>query len=274
MERKTNPTPDLKAVLRAQMILLAEPPRGKSLFFYLLILDQGALTAATGSLIGIQVTLDDNEAAIYDMPKVTEFGLEPGTGAIFLTFLLMLVWALSWRRRVWRSAEASRAEYFHSLPVGRQAHTLARVAVGALWLVALCGGILITIVATAFLFRNGGPFPSLPMSVWLSFFLSPLLVYLPLRRLSPRYWIAWGAVLVLFFWSMMSLAGANNPATMLVHALAFGDYGLLTALVDPMSRALMKAPSANPTWLPALLIWLTLASAAVTWTSSWRRDSN
>lgn len=276
MEQRSNPTPKLGDVFRAQLELLIEKPRGKSFYFYFIILLQGVLSASAGLLIGFSVELDAGEAATYGMPQVTDLGLEPGPAAVFLTFLFMLIWSTVWPRRVWRGGAARATDYFESLPVSWSTHQLARLAAGGLMLSGLCFSLLTVILVTAALFRNGAPFAHFPPAAWVCYITGPLLIYLfvasfPIR--GRRVWsylgIAFG--LSILSWTLLNYAGVDGPLNRLSQQILLGDFGFFTAIGDPILRANFALSWPQRPWLPALLLWFAIALAAVAWSSTKRR---
>ncbi|MCH9651303.1 MAG: hypothetical protein K0U98_23965 [Deltaproteobacteria bacterium] len=273
MEQRSNPAPKLSDVFRAQVGLLMEKPWGKSSFFYGIILLQGVLSASAGVFIGFSIEFEAGEDAIYSMPQVTDLGLEPGPAAIFVTFLLMVVWATAWPGRVWRGGTAGSTDYFESLPVSWSAHQLVRLSAGGLVLSALCLLLLTVTTVTAALFGHGAPLAEFPLSAWLCYLTGPLLTYLFLSAFPMRGRRVWSYLgiaigLSILSWSLLNFAGVGDPVNRIARQLLVGEVGFITALADPILRTNLAFSWPARPWMPALLLWSALAAATVAWTST------
>lgn len=84
------------------------------------------------------------------------------------------VWALA----VWYNEEPSRRRYMWSQPVGRAAHSLARVASGLGWLWMTCGGLVGVGYLVALFDGDAAQFAQLRAASWVSLITAPAIGYL------------------------------------------------------------------------------------------------
>jgi hypothetical protein len=112
-------------------------------------------------------------------------------------FLIGPIWAFA----VFHNEGPDNRYYHWSHPVSRAGHTLARVAAGAIWLVAA----YLVLVVAGFLFAvadgNAWQLTALPGSAWVNFFTGPLIGYLGVSAITviSDYPLRWFIGLVFLF---------------------------------------------------------------------------
>jgi len=246
-----------------------------------MILLQLVIMASYGYLLGISVSMGDGSPTVVRFGRITDLGVDEGVGAVIFAFGAALLWAAFWPNRVARDSKTSGRAYHWALPVDRRRHDLLRTAAGALWLVPLRLLLPLIAVLVATLFGHGDQLTRFPVLVWVAFLLGPQLVYLltsiPSLMAGKRQllWpgLALGALGALF--GMLGVVGEHH----LFREAFVGPFGLLRAIAGPFfevpsSDGGLIAELAREPWLPAFLVWLTLALVGVLVAASDRGRQN
>jgi uncharacterized membrane protein YhdT len=276
-DRATPRPPSAGAVFRAQLALIAAPPRRGVWVALALVLAQIVALGAAGIVFGFSFDLeaDGAKASSVVWTHVSDlhlgFALDEGTAAALAAGLIAVAWGFLWPFRVWRDEPPSRRGYHRAMPVERRRHDLLRVAAGAVWLLAVSALLLVAALATALLSGHAGGLGALPATAWLAAFTAPLLVYLlvsiaSVRCEHPAAWV-WGTLALLApLWSLLSLVGLGAAAVVVT-----GRLGLHLALGGDGPNLALLSPPAFTRWVAATLLWLALAAAGV-WAAAARRD--
>lgn len=266
-EPRHHPAPGLGDVFRAQLALIAAPPRTGIFIGLGIILLQLVSMASWGSIIGISIHLgEESQEEVIRLTHVTDLGLAEGAGAMLFALAALSIWAVFWPNRVWRNAGGQGRSYHWAFPVDRRLHDLLRVAAGAIWLLPLGGTMLVATVPVALAFGHGAELAQIPVSAWFAFFAGPLLLYLlsciaPLmkgRRRLLWLWLTLGAWVGLF--ALLGLVGETSAFV----ELSVGPFGFFRAIAGPFfALAKAEAQYLKDPWLPAYLVWLTVALVGV-----------
>jgi len=205
----------------------------------------------------------------------------PRSGSMFAGVVLPLVLlvAVSWSLSVWRDDPPKDRDYFWLQPVGREAHTLARVLAGLVWMLgvmavaAVALAIAILVAPDAGLADHALP----PAGFWFSWLGAFVLSYLvgtfaAILSDRPAIWLVLGAILVLL---LDGLAGARDWQWVdaVTNWFTSGDLSLGTALFAPgviafqamadHAPAAMQMSPGDHQPVAALLIWLVIMTGAV-----------
>lgn len=215
------------------------------------------------------------------MVIIEAHGVAPIPFVLTIGIFLLPVAAI-WAILVW-SGEGPRERGYHwSMPVPRGVHELARVAAGALYLVAMYAVFAIADGIMAELDGHYDAFAAIEARAWGSYFIAPLVVYalvMPLVLWRDYAIIRWllGALFVV---------GVLTPLAELrdVHTLGNAwravffttDIGLAN-IVNGVGNAMAAAhdsPSVNPLgpWEIAAAVWLTIGLLLTVTTAMFRPD--
>jgi hypothetical protein len=174
-----------------------------------------------------------------------------------------------WGLVVWQGELPHRRSYHWSLPVARPGHDLARVAAGAVWLLAaylVLAGIGAILAATSgewARFAAIGP-------AWITFFAAPLVLYLlvaPLALWSDSRWL----LRVMVGWIVLGVCEAilQLESYRRVAEAVFGygnGWGLATVLFGGFLRHEADGPSAAS----VVALWLGIGLVATVGAAVWR----
>lgn len=206
---------------------------------------------------------------------------------LFVALIALPVGAI-WAIAVWRGEGPNRRHYHWSLPVPRPAHDLARVAVGAMYLLGALAVLAAAGVLTAFMDGTFARFASFSAEAWANIFVAPLIVYLlvtPFMLWSDYaitrwvIWIFFGlpflAVLTVRAWQRFEFVGWALDQT-----LGEGDWALGTALWTGTLRAIEESIEATggsvswsgDLWWTAASLWLVLGLALTLFAGIYRPD--
>lgn len=195
---------------------------------------------------------------------------DAGSSLTPLAGVLSLPAAAIWALMVWYDERPSRRSYHWSLPVARPVHDLARVAVGAAYLLFVWA---ILAAAGALVQAAGGTLADLTAmepKVWLGFFAAPLALYLltmPLVLWSEYRITKWFLVgLIAFTQLALALELLGWPALGHVMEWIFSSEG------RGMATALLGWITADADWASAIAVWLILGAGLTTVTAVWRPD--
>lgn len=200
---------------------------------------------------------------------------------ILITAELALLGGVTWAVMVWHGEGPDRRSYHWSLPVPRPAHDLARVALGAVYLLGVCavlagaGAIAASVNGTLDRFAAIGP------EAWANFFVAPLIVYLlvspvalwsdyPITRWVAAIIFGVGLLAVILSWQGLPLLGEGmNKIFEAEH------WGLAAALFAGIQRevsASMELPALVDLWWTAAVLWFVLALGLTLFAGIYRPD--
>jgi hypothetical protein len=279
--RSARPLPRLGAVVRAQLTLVAAPPRRGLAVALGLVLLQIVFLAAAGLIFGIHVQVGSGGTTHFGWARLGDlelaFPFDEGLAAVFAAFVASAVWGLFWPFRVWREETPSRRGYHWAMPVDRRAHDLARVAAGAAWLLAIALLLVGAAVAAAALSGHATHFATLAPAAWLAPFTASLILYLlasiaAVRAKRPAAWV-WGSLGAFGFAWTLAEALRLAPVTALLRALAGGRLGLAAAFGAGLPEAVLAEPVSLGRWALATLLWLAVGAAGV-WAAAASRPRN
>jgi hypothetical protein len=174
-----------------------------------------------------------------------------------------IIWVIAavWTRAVWPDRDSWRAAHL-VMPVDRATHDLLRVGAGLVWLLA--GALAVTLMALVAALSASGP----PAGLWLmTLTTGPAIIYLAVTTaaLGSRHRGIWILGVLGGYAILAALAGtAVGPLRSLVLWPLTGPLGLTWALGIPfLSMGPEAVRPAIIAWLPATLLWLTVAMAGV-----------
>lgn len=183
-----------------------------------------------------------------------------GTGDDIGAYPLVLILSVFWGLGVWHDEPPSRRLYHWSMPVRRDAHDRYRLLAGALWMFAGIAALVAGTVLIAALTGYAGSIPSVPATLWPTYFLGPLVLYLfttvaSLRSEHPAAWV-FGVFVGLQLAPVLidGIFGLGGRFVAMVGEFVTGPAGPGTALVGGLRG--------SPGWAPAMLLWMGLALAA------------
>ncbi len=195
-----------------------------------------------------------------------------GQPLVAVTAMVGLPLPALWALLVWQGELPHRRSYHWSLPVWRPGHDLARIAAGAVWLLAAhlalaaCGAIVAAASGDWALFASIGP-------AWATFFTAPLVLYLvvsPLALWSDSPWLRRVLVAVVglgFLAVVLELDWYQRAAGAV---FGYGDgWGLGTALFGGFLRR-AELETGPPGELGALALWLGIGLVATVIAATWR----
>jgi len=187
-----------------------------------------------------------------------------------------LLAGVTWAVMVWFGEGPDRRSYHWSLPVSRPAHDLARVSVGAAYLVGICA-VLAGAGAISSVFNGTlDRFVGVGAVSWVNYFLTPLIVYLlvmPVVLWSDYAITRWvfgivlgmGLLAAFFGWQGVSL-----PGDVMRTAFEAQRWGLGPALFD-WSLAMAGPSPAGAVWT-AEVLWLAVGLGLTVLTAVFRPD--
>jgi hypothetical protein len=206
----------------------------------------------------------------------------PKSPPIIFAAVLALPVSVIWAATVWSGETPTRRTYHWSLPVARPGHDLARIFVGALYLL---GAYAVLAGAGALVSVIDGTFPrfaAIQPVAWANYILAPLIIYLLVmpnvlwseyRITHVVYGAFFGVIIVANILKWVGFGfGADS-----IHKLIFASEGLGSAMVAGMlpeitSLVAGDAVVAGEPWLPAALLWLGIGLVLTLFTAMFRPD--
>ena len=273
--RPDHPTPSPRTVFRAQLALLLAAPRRGFLIGMSYVLGQAMLLAATGLLLGVNITVTGTDTTIK-MPRLSSLDVEAGIGAWTFAVGALLIVGCSFNGRVWRGTQGALGHYHWALPVERRLHDLLRVAAGSAALGAICVIVMASTVVTALLFGHGEEIARYPVAAWAAALLGPQLLYLlfaavRLASQSHRHRRILGILGGCVFLFVILGAAVGDTFLLAMYRILWGPFGLITACFGPTLVPLLEGKAVVPgPWLPAFTLWAFWALAGVTAAASSR----
>ena len=193
-----------------------------------------------------------------------------GVPLVVVAGLLGLPLAALWALLVWHGELPDRRSYHWSLPVPQPGHDLARIAGGAVWLLAAylalaAGGAIVAATSGDWArFASIGP-------AWTTFFAGPLVLYLvvsPLALWSNSVWLrrVLAAVIVL---GIFGAIGQLDVYRRVAEAVFGPGWGLATALMGGFLRqaGLETGPAGER---GAAALWFGIGLIATICAATWR----
>ena len=212
----------------------------------------------------------------------------PGEARLELVPLLLVAplvqfAAVGWVLSVWRLEGSTRRTYHWSLPVHRPSHDLARVAVGAVYLLLACGIMYVLAAVEQMLSGPVGMLAVLSVETWGNLFVGPLIAYLlvmPLVQWSESRKVRW-ALAGFALLGVLAALGASRGLAFLSEAfrtLLFAEqFGLAVALSNGISAAMADTLLgsrdgivSDAAWWPAAALWFAIGAAATIFTATYR----
>lgn len=190
--------------------------------------------------------------------------------------------AVGWALSVWRMEGSARRTYHWSLPVHRPTHDLARVTVGALYLLLACGIMYGLAAVEQMLSGPTGMLAVLGVDTWGNLFVGPLIAYLlviPLVHWSESRNMRW-ALAGFALLGVLAALGANRGLAFLgegFRTVLFAEqFGLGVALSNGISAGISDTMGtrgglvSTAAWWPAAALWLAIGMAATIFTAAYR----
>jgi hypothetical protein len=201
---------------------------------------------------------------------------------------LLLIWPVlvalvgpAWAFAVFNNEGPSQRLYHWSQPVGRAGQTMARIAAGAVWLVAVYALLVLLAVVFGAIDGNGEQLASLPAASWVNLFTGAIITYLAVSALTvatdyPFRWL----FVILFLIPLLGtlILGSldlEHVARTLVQPVSNPDWGLSFAITGALAPAaseiMMAAMSPRPAeavaipngWWLATVLWSLLLGGLV-----------
>lgn len=237
---------------------------------------QAWLMAVSGRWIALVLVL----LALLMLPMLRN--VPPQIPLLMIAAVFALPVGVIWAATVWKGETPSRRTYHWSLPVARPAHDLARVAVGALYLLAayavLAGaGALVALADGGF-----DRFAAIRPVAWANYVMAPLIVYLLVMpnvlwsdyRITRRiYGVAFGGILLTIVLQRLGIGFAADTLDSMVFASRGAGAALWAGMMPEVTTFApgSVAVAADP-WLPAALLWLGIGLVFTVFTASFRPD--
>ena len=237
---------------------------------------QAMLLAASGRWIALVLVL-----LVPLMVPMLRDDVLPQIPLLMIAAVFALPVGVIWAATVWKGETPSRRTYHWSLPVPRPAHDLARVIVGALYLLAAyavlaCAGALVALADGTF-----ERFAAIQPVAWANYILAPLIIYLLVMpnvlwsdyRITRRiYGVAFGGILLAIVLGRIGIGFAVD----VLDSLMFASRGLASALwAGMMPELTIVVPGGAPpttAWWPAAWLWLTVGVVLTLFTATFRPD--
>lgn len=266
--------------VRAQVRLIMTGKQRALRFLWLGGLALVALTVLPVSIPVIEVgpgpdgaegvkTLELNWWRLHEIP-VFEY---PELSSLLVIYQALLFIGLFWPLSVWRDEPPDERDAFRSLPVAAPGHELARVAAGALWLIALSVALPALVTLGLLATERGGSLHVFSVRSWIHCVTGPLTLYLlsscaallarrPLRAIL----LTFAALFVPFIlFATYEIQWGYD----LLHAVIGGELSYSTAIGGPAEDILgiepgihpRDGPSHLPAW--ATVLWLAVGLAGV-----------
>lgn len=203
-------------------------------------------------------------------------GVPRETSRMLIVSQLALLAGVIWAMMVWFGEGPDRRVYQWSLPVPRGAQDLARVAVGALYLIGACA---VLAIAGGIAEAVNGTFDrvaTIGMFWWAGFFVTPLIAYFlvtPVVLWSDYSVTRWGFALLFgvgLLAAVLSWQGMEWLASAIGTVFDAEQLGLGAALFD-WTLGLFGPVPAGPTWA-ATVLWAALGVGLTVLTGLYRPD--
>ncbi len=195
---------------------------------------------------------------------------------IFIVAELALLGGVTWAVMVWHGEGPDSRSYHWSLPVPRPLHDLARVGVGAVYLLGICAVLAGAGAMAASINGTFDRFATIEAESWVNYFFTPLIVYLlvtPVVLWSDYAITRWvfGITLGLgLVAAVLSWQGFQLPVNAMSTIFEAESWGLGAALFDWTLHMVGPAP-AGFSWTAAVL-WFTVGLALTGFTGIYRPD--
>ncbi len=200
---------------------------------------------------------------------------------ILITAMLALLGGAIWAVMVWDGENPDRRSYHWSLPVPRPAHDLARVAVGAVYLLGVCAVLAGAGAMAASANGTFDRFAAVGPEAWATFFVAPLIIYLlvlpvvlwsdyPITRWVFGIIFGVGLLAAILSWQGLPLLGEVINKT-----FESENWGLGAALFNGIVREVsgsMELPAPVDLWWTAAALWFTLGLALTLFAGIYRPD--
>ena len=187
-----------------------------------------------------------------------------------------LLAGVTWAVMVWFGEGPDRRSYQWSFPVPRAAHDLARVGVGAAYLLGICA-VLAGAGAVSSLFNGTlDHFASVGAASWANYFLTPLIVYLlvmPVVLWSDYAITRWVFGIVLgmgLVAAFLGWQGFSLPSDLMRTAFEAEHWGLGPALFD--WALAMAGPAPDGAVWTAEALWFAMGLGLTVLTAVFRPD--
>ena len=187
-----------------------------------------------------------------------------------------LLAGVTWAVMVWFGEGPDRRSYQWSFPVSRPAHDLARVAVGAAYLLGICAALAGAGAVSSALNGTFDRFGSVGAASWVNYFLTPLIVYLlvmPVVLWSDYAITRWVFAIVLgmgLLAAFLGWQGVSLPGDVMRVAFEAEHWGLGPALFD-WSLAMAGPEPAGAVWT-AEALWFAVGMGLTVFTAVFRPD--
>ena len=246
-------TPGIWTAFRQQLWLLAA---------------SGRWAGMTLSILVLMVILDAHTPA-------------PVPGVLTLAVILLPVSAL-WAIVVWSGEGPNQRGYHWSMPVPRAAHELARVAAGALYLVAMCAVFAVADALMSSLEGQYAEFAAIDAGAWANYFIAPVVVYLlatPLvlwRDYAVVRWLLGGLCFLGILTPLLETQGIHILSSGWQLVFFGSDAGLgliINGLLDALNAATgdLGMSTGHP-WQTAAMVWLAIGLVLTAFAALFRPD--
>ncbi len=200
-------------------------------------------------------------------------GLPPEALRTMIAALLGLLAGTIWAVIVWLGEGPARRTYHWSLPVYRPAHDLARVAVGAVYLLFVCAALIGAGAALDAANGVAAGIRQITTDAWVNTFTAPLTAYLLVSALvlwsdyRITRWLLVGAVAVCMLGVILQWQGITLITRGVEAVLGSGSAGLATGLMGGM-----LPDTRGERWELAAAVWGVLGVGVVLFTAAFRPD--
>lgn len=207
----------------------------------------------------------------------------PELSPLLVIYLALVFVGLFWPLSVWSGEPPGDRDAFRSLPVGAPGHELARVAAGALWLVAVSVTLLALVMLGLLATDRGGSLYAIRTLSWIHYATGPLTFYLlaswaALRARRPLRAILL-AIAALFVPFSIFASFEVQWGYDLFHAVIGGELSYTVAMSGPAEDIMgvtagihaRAGPNRMPAW--ATVVWLAVGLGGVVIAARWRPES-
>ncbi len=200
---------------------------------------------------------------------------------ILITSMLAILGGTTWAVMVWHGEGPDRRSYHWSLPVPRPAHDLARVALGAAYLLAICAVLAGAGAIAASANGTFDRFAATAPEAWANFFVAPLIVYLlvtpvvlwsdyPITRWVFAIYLGGGLLAAILSWQGFDLLVEGLEK--IFDAENWGLAAALFAGIQHEVSASMGLPPLVDLWWTGAVLWFGLGLALTVFTALYRPD--
>ena len=199
---------------------------------------------------------------------------------ILISAMLALLGGAIWPVMVWHGEGPDRRSYHWSLPVPRPAHDLARVALGAVYLLGVCAVLAAAGALAASMNGTFDRFAAIGPEAWANFFVAPLIVYLlvspvvlwsdyPITRWVFGIIFGMGLLAVILSWQGLHQLGEGMSK--IAEAENWGLGPALFGILREVRRSMELPAPVDLLWTAAAL-WFTLGLALTLFAGIYRPD--